>query len=127
VSDRSHEGARTRVDDARYDRIDDVVRWTLAASLGLGFAILLVGVALVAAGRGSLPTDLSGFGEARDALTDFRAEGVFALGLLVIILTPFVRVIGSAIAFAVARDWRFVLITLTVLGVMVVTIRIGVA
>jgi len=111
----------------RDERIDDVVRWTLTAGLAAGFLLLVAGVALVALGRGSLPTEVGGFDAARQAFLGLRAEGFFAAGLLVVILTPFVRVIGSIVAFAVQRDWRFVLVTLAVLGVMLLTIRVGIA
>jgi uncharacterized membrane protein len=121
------ETADAPADDVRFDRIDDVVRWTLAISLAFGFVLLLIGVGLVALGRGTLPKDLDGLTTAWTGFTGLRAEGFFAVGILVIILTPFVRVIGSAIAFAFERDWRFVAITLAVLGVMVLTIRVGVS
>jgi uncharacterized membrane protein len=113
--------------EERFDRIDDVVRWTLGLSLAVGFVLLLVGVALVLAGRGSLPADFGGSAAAWDAFLDLRAEGFFAVGLLVVIMTPFVRVVGSVVAFAFVRDWRFVLVTLAVLGVMLLTIRVGVS
>ena len=44
-----------------------------------------------------------------------RAAGFYSLGLLALILTPFIRVLGSIVAFAAARDWRFVAVTSAVL------------
>ena len=107
--------------------IDLVVRRSLIVSLAVGLAFLLVGLALAAMGRGEIPSDVSGLQEAWRSAADLQAEGFCVLGILVVIVTPFVRVIGSAVVFAHDRDWRFVLVTLAVLAVMVVTVWLGVA
>lgn len=107
--------------------LDLVVRRTLAASLAVGLALLLVGVALALLGRGEIPSGVAGLRVALRSAGDLQAEGFCVLGILVVILTPFVRVAGSVVAFAYERDWRFVAVTLAVLVVMVVTVRLGAA
>jgi uncharacterized membrane protein len=47
------------------------------------------------------------------------------LGLLLLIATPVLRVMVSVISFAVERDRRFVLITLTVLIVLIGSFAVG--
>ncbi|WP_243028735.1 DUF1634 domain-containing protein [Thermus albus] len=51
-----------------------------------------------------------------------QPEGVISLGLLVLVLTPLVRVALSAALFLVERDWIFVLITLWVLVLLVASL-----
>ena len=46
------------------------------------------------------------------------ARAIIQLGLLLLIATPVARVIFSAIAFAIERDYMYVVITLIVLAVL---------
>jgi len=48
----------------------------------------------------------------------FSGRAIIQLGLLLLIATPIARVIFSAIAFAVERDYLYVAFTLAVLGVL---------
>jgi len=45
-------------------------------------------------------------------------RAIIQLGLLLLIATPVARVLFSAIAFAIERDYMYVLITLVVLGIL---------
>jgi uncharacterized membrane protein len=45
-------------------------------------------------------------------------RAIIQLGLLLLIATPVARVLFSAIAFALERDYLYVLITLIVLGIL---------
>ena len=46
-------------------------------------------------------------------------------GILVLVLTPVLRVGLSVVLFASGRDWRFVVITMVVFGVLVATAASG--
>ena len=60
-------------------------------------------------------TTLSGiFHEA----VSLRGRGIIQLGLLLLVLTPVPRVIVSAVAFMIERDWMYVAMTLFVLMVL---------
>jgi uncharacterized membrane protein len=48
--------------------------------------------------------------------------GIIQLGLLVLIATPIARVIFSVFAFAAERDWLYVVITLIVLAILLVSL-----
>ena len=47
-----------------------------------------------------------------------RPDGFLLAGLLLLILTPILRVITSLIAFARQRDWQYVIITFIVLIIL---------
>ncbi|MBR1593403.1 MAG: DUF1634 domain-containing protein [Alloprevotella sp.] len=49
----------------------------------------------------------------------FSAEGWIMVGVLVLILTPVMRVVLSLVGFAKQRDWLYVLITAFVLAVII--------
>jgi uncharacterized membrane protein len=112
---------------ARTATIDTVVHHTLVAGIAVGLVLLLTGLALSAAGRGGLAVGSLKAPAALRAAFHLRAPGFYSLGLLALILTPFVRVVGSIVAFAVGRDWRFVAVTSVVLAVMLASIAVGAA
>jgi uncharacterized membrane protein len=112
---------------ARRATIDAVVHHTLAAGVAVGLALLLTGLALTLAGRGGLAVASLKAPAALRAAFHWRAAGFYSLGLLALILTPFIRVLGSIVAFAAAREWRFVAVTSAVLVVMLASIAIGAA
>jgi len=117
--------ATDRTQEAMHGGIDRMVRWTLIVGVAAGMTLLGVGLVLLLAGRGGLGhTSLRALPALR-AAAHWRAEGFFSLGLLVLILTPFVRVIGSIIAFTAIRQWRFVAVTTAVLLVMIASIVVG--
>ena len=59
------------------------------------------------------------------ALLTMRGQGFTTLGLLVLIATPIMRVAVSALAFMHERDRPFVLITLTVLSLLLLSLFLG--
>jgi uncharacterized membrane protein len=48
----------------------------------------------------------------------FHGRGLIQLGLLVLIATPIARVMFSVFAFFYERDWKYVVFTLIVLGLL---------
>jgi uncharacterized membrane protein len=58
------------------------------------------------------------------ALT-FESSGIIQLGLLLLILTPIVRVVFSVIAFGIQRDHLYVSVTLIVLVVLLYDLLLG--
>lgn len=55
----------------------------------------------------------------------FQALGTIQLGLLLLVATPIARVIFSAVAFVIQRDFLYVGITLVVLFVLMLSIMGG--
>ena len=58
-------------------------------------------------------------------LRTYRGQAVIAVGLMVLIATPIMRVAASIIAFAVERDLSYVLITSVVLAVLLTSFLLG--
>lgn len=57
--------------------------------------------------------------------TSANFSGIIYLGILVLIATPVFRVIVSAIGFSVEKDRQFLIISLTVLGMLLIGILSG--
>ncbi|HKO58686.1 MAG TPA: DUF1634 domain-containing protein [Thermoanaerobaculia bacterium] len=56
-----------------------------------------------------------------------RGQGIAMIGLLLLIATPVARVAVSIGIFIRARDWRFVIITATVLLLLIASFALGAA
>jgi uncharacterized membrane protein len=72
--------------------------------------------------RPDFPNSLS---EVFSGLIAFKPYAIIALGLLVLIAIPVVRVAVSVVAFARERDWLYVAITAFVLGMLLFSFAIG--
>jgi uncharacterized membrane protein len=101
--------------------IAKVLRVGLVASV----AVLLVGVILAAAGRGTpVPNPIS-LSDMPRTLWHVEAGGVFSLGLLILLLTPAARVLALAVVFSRQRLWVFLGCSLLVLAVLVLSGVLG--
>jgi uncharacterized membrane protein len=60
-----------------------------------------------------------------DGLAHWDARSVIVLGLLVLLMTPVLRVAVSIFAFALEHDWRYVIITSIVLFVLLLSFFLG--
>ncbi len=105
--------------------LNDAVHRILVIGLVISTGLLLTGIFLdLVLGR-SLPTATLAPGQVVGALLSLRPSGFLSLGLLVLLVTPIVRVIGSVIVFIWERDWRFALVTSVVLAIMIVSVIVG--
>ena len=119
--------------------IAQLLRWGVVIS----FAIVAVGIgAVVVTGQtgshqirlddvGSIvqyrvsPDFPNSLSEVFSGLVALKPYAIIALGLLVLIAIPVVRVAVSVVAFALERDWQYVVITAFVLGMLLLSFVIG--
>jgi uncharacterized membrane protein len=105
--------------------LDRVVHGILAVGLGVSAALMVAGVLLgVVLGR-AMPESMPAIGEIPARIAALRPSGFLALGLLVLITTPVLRVVGSVLAFAHERDWRYAGVTALVLLVLTASLLVG--
>jgi uncharacterized membrane protein len=119
--------------------IAQLLRWGVAIS----FVIVALGIGAVAV------TGQTGYHQIRldnvDSIVQYRVRpdfpnslsavfsglltlkpyAIIALGLLFLIAIPVVRVAVSVVAFALERDWLYVVITAFVLGMLLLSFAIG--
>lgn len=60
-----------------------------------------------------------------EGLREGRGRAICVMGLLLLILTPVMRVVVSIVAFALERDWAFVAMTTVVLAVLAASFLLG--
>ncbi len=119
--------ARRQYDTKAVDATYSIIGWVLQGGVLLSAAVILFGLVLKAFQPNKFaPQQLQNFpqtfGEVWAGLLVLRPQAVIALGLLLLIATPVVRVAISILAFAVERDRRFVLITTVVLLILLFSI-----
>lgn len=99
-------GAGPAVADAQLER------WlgkTLGAGTMLATTLLALGLLLQLAG-----------------VSPALSEWLSRLGLVVLMATPVARVVISVAEYAAQRDWPFLALTLTVLGMLLVSFLVGI-
>lgn len=112
--------------DAKERRdLNEVVHGILLVGLAISTALMLVGLGLDLFYQRDLPTVVPDIGEVISRVLALRPSGFLAAGLLVLIATPILRVVGSIGAFVYERDWRFVGVTLLVLVVLMISLLLG--
>jgi uncharacterized membrane protein len=109
-----------------------VISYVLRGGVLLSAAIILCGVALfyirmfVSGGQSAT---VSAFPHTLLGVWQGLAQGsplaIIVLGLLVLLVTPVVRVAVSIGAFLLERDWRYVVITSIVLLILLVSFVLG--
>jgi uncharacterized membrane protein len=107
------------------DPIERMVSRVLGVGIITAVAFLLAGVVLGLARGGGLPDHVVAVPDIPRGLRELDAAAYLTMGLLVLVVTPFVRVIGSIIAFALEGDRRYVLLTAAVLVVMCLGVLLG--
>lgn len=107
------------------DPVERTIRTILLAGIAVSVALMAVGLVLGVAHGTMLPRAMVPLSALPAALAHLDPAAYVSLGLIVLVATPFVRVVGSLVAFAVERDRAYVLITATVLVVMCVGVLLG--
>ena len=110
------------------ERIENIIGNLLRAGVILAAAVVLAGGIFYVAKYGHTqpqygvfhgePSDLRSVSQIFEQAISLHGRGLIQLGLLILIATPVVRVAFSVAAFAVERDWLYVIVTLIVLAVL---------
>ena len=107
------------------DPIERMVSRVLTVGIAVSISLMAVGLALSVFDQEGLPSHVVPLADLPSLLGKLDPAAYLSLGLIVLIATPFVRVFGSVIAFALERDRRYVLVTSIVLAVMCLSVVLG--
>jgi uncharacterized membrane protein len=107
-----------------------IIGWILRCGVIASAVVTLLGLLLLLFRPGglaglSLDTFPHTLSDVWVGLLALHPQAIIALGLLLLIATPVVTVTGSAIAFAVEHDRRFVVIALLVLAILLTSFLLG--
>lgn len=109
-------------------RMNEIIGWLLQAGVILAAAFVLAGGGVYVVRHSTPAINYRVFqGEPEELRTvtgifhdalKLRGRGLIQLGLLILIATPIARVAFSVVAFLYQRDWKYVAVTLIVLGLL---------
>lgn len=105
--------------------VEKVVHWVLLVGLLVSVAFMVAGIVVGLVRHQGLPSGVISPGVLWGALLDGEAAALLTVGLLTLIVTPFVRVAGSLVAFACERDGRYVLVSAAVFVLMCLSVLVG--
>jgi uncharacterized membrane protein len=105
--------------------LNEAVHRILIVGLAASALLMVIGVAIELAQRQTLPTTVLPPALAIRQAFHLDASGFLSLGVLMLILTPLLRVVGSLIVFVWERDGRYAAITGLVLIVMLISLWVG--
>ncbi len=105
--------------------LNEAVHGILIVGLAISTVLMLIGVFGDLLFNRTMPTAEPDPAQILQRIIELRPSGFMSLGLLVLLATPIVRVVGSIFAFAYERDWRFAGITLLVLTIVLSSILLG--
>ncbi len=122
--------------DARGSRLESAISYLLMAGVAISMLLETIGMVLFYQSYGNLniSQDKTVFIQGRNFFTfiydQFRGQGqpaaiiFMTLGIIVLMLTPYVRVIVSVVYFAWQKNAKYVLITLFVLAVLTISLAL---
>ncbi len=102
-------------------RMQRVVQIALFTGVVCSCAFLLLGALLYFHHKSAVPAVAPGVKELFRTLLDFNGVDIAYVGLLVLMITPVVRMIVLVFGFSQERDWRFVWISLVVLAGLLIS------
>jgi uncharacterized membrane protein len=105
--------------------LDAVVHRLLIVGLAASSLLMVLGLVLDMVLHRQMPTAIPDLGEMLARVIAGRPSGFLSLGLLVLLATPIVRVIGSMATFVYERDWRYAAVSLIVLLIVILSVVLG--
>ncbi len=114
------------------EKIDQIIGNLLRIAVILSAVFVITGAVIYLMRHGAempdygvfagVPKNLRGLREIIESAWQIRSVGIIQLGLLLLIATPVARVLFSVFAFLIQRDYMYVVFTLIVLSVLLLSI-----
>jgi uncharacterized membrane protein len=106
-------------------RLNTLISRVLIVGLLTAIGLLVVGVILTIARPGVPVPRTSSIQDIPAQLAALEPAGFYQLGLLVLLATPFARVVALGVAYARRRQWLFTALSLVVIVMLVLSLILG--
>lgn len=106
--------------------LNRVIHRILVLGLILSTTVLLGGLALSAITHQPVPAKVLNFKQVLDGLRTGSPASFLSLGILLLIATPVLRVVGSLFEFIATGDWRYAFVTSLVLLILAISTFVGI-
>jgi len=114
-----------------------VIGWVLRLGVFISMAVVFIGGIVYLYRHGGdvadyrlfkgIPVFLQSAGGIIDGIASWRGRAIIQAGIILLIATPIVRVVFSAIGFGIEKDYLYIGITLLVLGIIFISMITGYA
>lgn len=105
--------------------LEHVIHQLLVWGVALSSVLILLGLLVALMSNQPVPTSVPPLQQVLPEALALQPGGILALGLLILIATPILRVVSSIFAFLYERDWRYALITFIVFLIVLTSIYLG--
>jgi uncharacterized membrane protein len=105
--------------------LNEMVHRMLSVGLAASTIVMLIGLFLSVILHRPLPSGLSSFRRIFEGLADGSPASFLDLGILLLIATPILRVMGSLVEFIKERDWQYATVVCLVLLIITVSVFVG--
>ena len=106
-------------------RLNVIISRVLLIGLGIAVALLLAGAVVTVARPGLETVHQASISAILGQIGGLEPAGFFALGLLLLIATPAIRVVALLVGFAREREWLFSMFSLVVLVLLALSAYLG--
>jgi uncharacterized membrane protein len=106
--------------------LNHVIQRMLILGLILSAAVLVAGLVCSAIAHQPVASKTLSFKQVLDGLSTGSPASFLSLGILLLIATPVLRVVGSLFEFVATRDWHYVLVTSLVLLILAISAFVGI-
>jgi uncharacterized membrane protein len=106
--------------------LNQVIHRMLILGLILSATVLLSGLVLSAIVHQPVPSKALSFKQILGGLRTGSPASFLSLGILLLIATPVLRVVGSLFEFVATRDWRYAFVTFLVLLILALSAWVGI-
>jgi uncharacterized membrane protein len=121
----THTTPKVRGEHREEMRLNTAISRVLIVGLLTAVALLVIGAILTIARPGVAVPHATAVKDIPAALAALQPGGFFQLGLLVLLATPFARVVALGIGFARRRWWLFTSISAVVAALLIVGAVLG--
>lgn len=105
------------------ERLNRILFLVLRGGMWLSLFTMTIGLTWLALSPGH-PTDVIPFESLMSELSDGNPIALVQIGILMLIATPFIRLLTAFTVFAYEKDVKFVMISLLVIGVVLLAITL---
>lgn len=107
-------------------QLEHWVHWTLLSGLAVSAVLLIIGMLAALVQENPTSEPRQPLSDLVTAATAFDGQALTTLGLLVLMITPILRVVVLLVGWTWRRDWTFAAVAVVVLALLIVSLSLGV-
>jgi len=99
----------------------------LQGSIICSFILLVVGTVMLGFSPAGFEDSEIVFGDVVEQVTSLDPLGLVILGVLAVLVAPLLGIVAVVITLAIQRDWRYVLVAIGIVCILMISLYIGIS